>query len=114
MNKNQDFLPEIQNRCEANVINCIMDCGQDNNANITLDNEMKHIIYEGKAKVSEIFPCQMCGKMSKFKYLKYIHPAIQYLFKAEEKIPLKICKICAKREVGSKNKKRWEKLHGEK
>ena len=114
MNRNQELLSKIQNRCEANAINRIMDCGQDNNVNITLDYEMKHIIYEGKAKVDEFFACQMCGKISKFKYLKYIHPAVQYLFKEEEKLPLKICKKCAKREFGSKNKKEWEKLHGEK
>ena len=74
---------------------------------------MKHISYEGKVKVAEIFSCQMCGKISKFKYLKYIHPAIQHLFKEEEKLPLKICKICAKREIGSKNKRGWKKIHGE-
>ena len=72
---------------------------------------MKYIIYEGKAKIDEFFPCQMCGKTSKFKYLKYPHPAIQHLYRGEEKIPIKICKACAKREIGSKNKKGWEQLH---
>ena len=74
---------------------------------------MIHVSYEGKAKVDEFFPCQMCGKISKFKYLKYIHPAIRHLFLGEEKPPLKICRKCAKREIGSKNKKGWEKLHNE-
>tara|TARA_Y100000310_G_C20509786_1_gene728233 strand:+ start:72 stop:308 length:237 start_codon:yes stop_codon:yes gene_type:complete len=73
--------------------------------------EINHIVYEGPVKVSEFFPCQMCGKTSKFKYLKYIHPAIQHLYKGEEKIPLSICKQCAKREIGSKNKKGWNQLH---
>ena len=114
MNRNQNLLSEIQNRCKTDIVNCIMDCGQDNNVNIALDNEMIHISYEGKVKIDEFFPCQMCGKISKFKYLKYIHPAVQYLFKEEEKPPLKICKACAKREIGSKNKKGWEELHGEK
>ena len=91
-----------------------MDNRQNNNVDITLDHEMIHVSYEGKAKVDEVFSCQMCGKISKFKYLKYPHPAIQHLFKEEEKTPMKICKACAKREIGSKNKKGWEKLHGEK
>jgi len=91
-----------------------MDYRQNNNVNPILDYEMIYISYKGKAKVDEIFSCQMCGKISKFKYLKYIHPAIQYLFKEEDKLPLKICKICAKREIGSKNKKGWKELHGEK
>ena len=74
----------------------------------------KFIIYKGALKVHEYFSCEMCGKTSKFEYLKYPHPAIQHLFKEEEKTPMKICKACAKREIGSKNKKGWEKLHGEK
>ena len=91
-----------------------MDYRQNNNVNTTLGCEMTHISYEGKTKVSEVFSCQMCGKVSKFKYLKYPHPAIQHLFEKEERIPISICKACAKREIGSKNKKGWERLHGEK
>ena len=56
----------------------------------------------------------MCGKISKFKYLKYIHPAVQYAYEEEKKTPLKICKACAKREIGSKNKKGWDELNDEK
>lgn len=75
---------------------------------------MKYITYEGKATIAEFFPCGMCGKTSKFKYLKYPHPAIQHLLRGEDKIPIKICKACAKRETGSKNKEGWDKLHEEK
>tara|TARA_R110002051_G_scaffold107886_1_gene180747 strand:- start:311 stop:538 length:228 start_codon:yes stop_codon:yes gene_type:complete len=72
---------------------------------------MKHIIYEGPVKIDDFFPCQMCGKVSKFKYLKYPHPGVQHLYRGEEKLPIKICRTCAKREAGSKNKKGWNKIH---
>ena len=69
----------------------------------------EHIIYKGPIKVSEFFRCEMCDNISKFKYLKYPHPAIQHLL--EEVEPIKICKACAKREIGNKNKEGWEKIH---
>ena len=91
-----------------------MDYRQDNNANIALADKIIDIAYEGKVTVDKMFPCEVCDKISKFKYLQYRHPAIQHLFTEEEKIPMKICRACAKREIGSKNKKGWERLHGEK
>ncbi len=70
---------------------------------------MKYIIYEGPLKVSDFFNCDMCDKISKFKYIKYPHPAIQHLL--EEIEPIRICRACAKRENGNKNKEGWEKIH---
>jgi len=75
---------------------------------------MQHVTFEGSVKVNEYFPCQMCGETSKFKYLKYPHPSVQHLYNGEDKLPLNICKKCAKREIGSKNKKGWDKLHEQK
>ena len=69
----------------------------------------EYLTYEGPAKVSEIFYCEMCGKIGKFMYIKYPHPAIQHLL--EEIKPMKICRPCAKRENGNKNKEGWEKIH---
>jgi len=74
---------------------------------------MEHIIYKGQVGIDDFFPCTMCRKISKFEYLKYPHPAIQHLYRGEERLPIKICKACAKREIGSKNKKGWKQLHEE-
>ena len=57
-----------------------------------------------------IFNCQMCGTNSNHKYLRYPHPAIIDLIK--DKTPQVICKKCAKREIGPKNKLEWDKIHG--
>jgi|TARA_Y100000310_G_C20525870_1_gene736002 hypothetical protein len=72
---------------------------------------MRHIKFIGAVGVN-IFPCKMCGKNAKFKYMKYPHPAVAELLTDRE--PLEICRKCAKREIGSKNKKAWDKIHEEK
>lgn len=72
---------------------------------------MRHINFVGAVGVN-IFPCEMCGTMAKFKYMKYPHPAVvNFLI---DKEPMEICRKCAKRELGSKNKKEWDAIHEEK
>ena len=72
---------------------------------------MKHILFVGAVGIN-IFPCKMCGKAAKFKYMKYPHPAVVDLLVNKE--PIEICRKCAKRELGSKNKKKWDAIHEEK
>ena len=50
--------------------------------------------------------CDMCHSTTKEKYL-----AEQHLPSISNWSELIICKKCAKRENGSKNKKRWEAIH---
>lgn len=74
---------------------------------------MRYIEYLGAVGIN-LFRCKMCDKLSKFKYLKFPHPAIINIMPEESKEGIVICRKCAKRELGSKNKIGWEKLHGEK
>jgi len=48
----------------------------------------------------------MCGQMSKEQYIA--KPSIPSLVDWSE---MAICKNCARREVGSKNKKEWNRIH---
>ena len=50
--------------------------------------------------------CDMCHSQTKEKYLALPH--LPSLVDWSEMI---ICKKCARREVGSKNKKKWDTLH---
>ena len=72
---------------------------------------MRHIKFIGAVGVN-VFPCKMCGKTAKFKYMKYPHPAVARLLTDSK--PMEICRKCAKRETGSKNKKKWDAIHEEK
>jgi hypothetical protein len=72
---------------------------------------MRYVEFIGAVGV-DIFPCGMCGKMAKFKYMKYPHPAVARFL--VDRAPLEICRKCAKREVGNKNKTAWKEIHEEK
>jgi len=56
-----------------------------------------------------VFTCEMCGKVSRFKYLKRPNEAVAALL-TDRKF-MDICRKCAKRENGSKNKRGWERIH---
>ena len=64
------------------------------------------IKYIGKVNVDDIFNCQICYQISKEEYLAT--PSIPDLVDWKE---LKICKKCARREIGGKNKRRWDRIH---
>ena len=66
------------------------------------------IKYLGKVSVNDVFSCQTCGQMSKEKYVAT--PSISSLVDWSE---IKVCKNCARREVGSKNKKGWDNIYEE-
>ena len=69
---------------------------------------MDNLIYKGNFKMNP-FLCTTCGTRSTHKYLRRPHPAvIKIVIDPRWK---EICKKCAKKEVGSKNKAKWEKLH---
>ena len=75
-----------------------------------MDTIVKMMIeYLGKANVSDIFECQICGNKSREKYLAT--PEIVSLANWEE---LLACKKCARREIGTKNVKKWNKIHEKK
>ena len=74
---------------------------------------MRYIEYIGAVGIN-LFRCKMCSKLSKFKYLKFPHPAVVNIMPEEQQKGLEICRKCAKRELGSKRKDKWEKLHEEK
>ena len=74
---------------------------------------MRYIEYIGAVGIN-LFRCNMCNKLSKFKYLRFPHPAIIKIMPEENQGSIEICRKCAKRELGSKNKIKWEKLHEEK
>ena len=73
---------------------------------------MRYIEYIGAVGIN-LFRCNMCDKMSKFKYLKFPHPAIIKIMPEESQKGIEICRKCAKRETGSKAKAKWDKLHEE-
>ena len=52
------------------------------------------------------FLCEMCSQIGKDRYVAT--PDIPSLVEWKS---INLCKKCAKREVGSKNKKRWDKIH---
>ena len=64
------------------------------------------IEYIKKCSVYEAFRCEICGQQSKSLYIAT--PSLPKLASWKE---LKCCTACAKREVGNKNKKKWEALH---
>ena len=66
------------------------------------------ISYLGKVRVNDIFECQMCGHKGREKYLAT--PEAVTLVDWRE---LHVCKKCAKREVGGRNAKKWNKIHEE-
>ena len=66
------------------------------------------IKYTGKVSVDDMFNCQTCGQMSKEKYVAT--PSISSLVDWSE---IKVCKNCARREVGARNKKEWSRIHEE-
>ena len=66
------------------------------------------ISYLGKVSVNDIFGCQMCGHKGREKYLAT--PEAVTLVDWRE---MHVCKKCAKREVGGRNAKKWNKLHEE-
>ena len=72
---------------------------------------MRHIEYIGAVGIN-VFRCNMCNKMAKFKYMKSPHPAVARL--VIDTTPVAICRKCAKRELGSKNKLAWDEIHEEK
>ena len=61
-----------------------------------------NVKYLGK----EAFSCDMCSQIGREKYKAV--PTIPSLVNWKE---MSICKKCARREVGSKNKKGWDKVH---
>ena len=66
------------------------------------------ISYLGKVSVNDIFGCQMCGHKGREKYLAT--PETVTLVDWRE---MYVCKKCARRETGSKNAKKWNKIHEE-
>ena len=66
------------------------------------------ISYSGKVGVSDIFKCQMCGQKGRDKYVATPETVTLVDWKA-----LSLCKKCARRETGSKNVKKWNKIHEE-
>jgi hypothetical protein len=71
---------------------------------------MRYIEYIGAVGIN-LFRCFICDKLSKFKYLKFPHPAIIKLMPEDRQVGMEICRKCAKREIGSKSKYKWDKLH---
>jgi ribosome-binding protein aMBF1 (putative translation factor) len=61
-----------------------------------------NISYLGKS----FFSCQMCGERGREQYKAV--PTIPALVEWKEML---VCKKCARREVGSRNKKGWDRLH---
>jgi len=64
------------------------------------------INYLGKVNIENMFNCQMCRERSKDKYIA--KPDLPSLASWTS---LMLCKRCARREIGSKNKKKWELIH---
>ena len=71
---------------------------------------MDNLRYKGPVGMDQ-FKCTFCSKMSKQEYLRRPNGAIAHLM--DDNRWVSICKNCAKKEVGSKNKKGWEKLHAD-
>ena len=66
------------------------------------------VSYLGKVKGNDIFECQMCHQKGRDKYLAT--PEATTLVDWDK---LYLCKKCARRETGSKNVKKWNKVHEE-
>tara|TARA_Y100000310_G_C20519446_1_gene732920 strand:- start:815 stop:1039 length:225 start_codon:yes stop_codon:yes gene_type:complete len=64
------------------------------------------IKYLRKVSVNDIFKCQICGEIGREQYIAT--PSIPALVDWKELI---VCKKCARREVGNKNKKGWDRIH---
>ena len=71
---------------------------------------MDNLRYKGPVRMGQ-FKCTFCAKMSRQEYLRRPNRAIAHLM--DDNRWISICKNCAKKEVGSKNKKGWEKLHAD-
>tara|TARA_R100001594_G_scaffold139431_1_gene183818 strand:- start:681 stop:899 length:219 start_codon:yes stop_codon:yes gene_type:complete len=71
---------------------------------------MDNIKYEGHLKMHP-FKCSTCGQSSTHKYLRRPHQAVRKLL--EDTSWKEICRKCAKKEVGTKNKRGWDKLHAD-
>ena len=65
------------------------------------------INYSGKTSVNDMFNCEICGHRGRDKYIAT--PSKEALVSWKE---LKVCKACARREMGTKNSKKWESIHG--
>ena len=66
------------------------------------------IKYAGKVSVDDVFNCQTCGQISKEKYIA--NPSIPSLVDWSE---ISVSKNCARREIGSKNKKERSRINEE-
>ena len=71
---------------------------------------MDNLIYKGTDRMNPS-KCSSCGASSIHKYLRRPHSAIRKL--VIDKEWKEICGKCAKKELGTKNKKDWERLHAE-
>ena len=63
------------------------------------------INYLGKQTIDNIFQCEICGHRGRDKYIAT--PETSLVDWKE----LAACKKCARREIGSKNIKLWNKIH---
>ena len=63
---------------------------------------MDNLRYKGPVGMDP-FQCTFCNKMSKQEYLRRPNGAIAHLM--DDNRWVKICRDCARKEVGSKNKK---------
>ena len=69
---------------------------------------MDNLKYKGPVPMNP-FKCTFCDKLSKHEYLRRPNRAIAHLM--DDNRWVKICKNCARKEIGSKNTKGWKKLH---
>ena len=91
---------------QKEIENQICEASQDTRDN--QETKTMRIKYLGKVSVNNIFNCQMCEQISKEQYVA--KPNIPSLVDWSE---MTICKNCARREIGSKNKKEWNRIHEE-
>ena len=64
------------------------------------------INYSGKLSINNMFKCEMCSSTDRDKYI-----ATPEMPKLVHWYEMEICKKCARREIGSKNNKEWERIH---
>jgi len=64
------------------------------------------VSYLGKTNAGDMFVCQICTHRDTNKYLAT--PEAESLVDWDK---LLICKKCAKREIGNKNVKKWNRIH---
>ena len=66
------------------------------------------ISYGGKVSAANMYKCHMCSAMTRDRYL-----AIPDLPDLADWKEMFLCKKCARREIGSKNAKGWDRIHEE-